>query len=202
MEGGRGRGRSRSVSDLPGPQQHACVDHACWVAPPHAVPCVARVAPILRPRPIHRRPLRTHRATAHPPTAAPPQPRARARLRPAPAPAPFAFQRQPTHQPPPRAVTCPRPSRFKPHLTTTTATRPDPAGIFGSPSPLLTGIVLRLTETCNVHAATAPPQRNETKASERRHRPATREEEVSLESAHVKTRRGRRHCTEPLHSAE
>ena len=175
---GRGRGRSRSVSDLPGPQ---------WV--PSGTPALITLLGGPAARSALWPPFSAHVQSiplawcTHPPTAAPPQPRARLCQRPHPH--PHLLHPAPTDKPT---------TSESGHLPTTLPFQttshhhhcdpsPDPAGIFGSPSPLLTSIFLRLTETCNVHAATAPPQRNETKASERRHRPATTEEEVRLESA-------------------
>ena len=158
-----------------GPQRHACVDHAVLGGP------AARSA-LWPPFSAHVQSIPLAWCT-HPPTAAPPQPRARLCQRPHPH--PHLLHPAPTDKPT---------TSESGHLPTTLPFQttshhhhcdpsPDPAGIFGSPSPLLTSIFLRLTETCTVHAATAPPQRNETKASERRHRPATTEEEVRLESA-------------------
>ena len=166
---GRGRGRSRSVSDLPGPQRHACVDHAVLGGP------AARSAvwPPFRPRPIHWHPQ--SEPTAHPtrPLQRLPNPEpgcASARTR------TFCIQRQPTNQPPPRAVTWPTTLPFQTTSHHHHCDPPRPCGNLRlSHPPRAAHQHLFTTDgTCNVHAATAPPQRNETKASERRHRPATR----------------------------
>lgn len=172
---GRGRGRSRSVSDLPGPQRHACVDHAVLGGP------AARSAAVCGPHSTHVQSTGTHNQNpqhtrpAH--CSASPTP---SQVAPAPAPAPFASsanqqtnhlrERSLAHDPPVSNHISPPPLRPAPTLRESSALPPPPRA---AQQHLFT-----TDGTCNVHAATAPPQRNETKASVRRHRPATREEEV------------------------